>query len=436
MAGVLGQINNNLVGLQQLAQGRQELEQRNKLIEDERLATDYLRKFQTSSQEGNPDYASLNEAIIRSPQLSKNVLDGIGIREKRQGQDAASFISQAASVANDPNRFMQLAQARVNYLQQNGRDPSDTMQLIETYQANPGQAMKDLQGVGAALANQGYLDKDLYSQLFGVGTTGGAKEFEALTKGLSPEEKEAARRIELGLAPRAVGSSAITIASQGLTNPVAASQSTIAGAIEGGKTQADIDARIAGGGRAEETEAAGSAKGKASTERRELFKTQGLAAAENIPTLRRAIELQDEILSGGGANALRKMANYLGVASQDEGELNSLFGQNILGQLKATFGGSPTEGEREALAQAQASFNQTGKINSKLLRNALKLASEKVARGKRAAQADKDDATIDEIDAALSISLGDDVFGGSGKSGTAPGINGETKIGRFTVKVN
>lgn len=101
------------------------------------------------------------------------------------------------------------------------------------------------------------------------------------------------------------------------------------------------------------------------------------------------------------------MANYLGVASQDEGELNSLFGQNILGQLKATFGGNPTEGEREALAQAQASFTNTGKINSKLLRNALKLANEKVARGRRAAQADKDDATVNEIDNALNISLSD-----------------------------
>ena len=167
MAGVVGGITNNLLGLQQLAQGRQELEQRNKLVDDERQAADYLRKFQSSSQSGEPDYDSLNEAIIRSPQLSQNVLSGIGISDKRRGQDAASFISQAASVANDPNRFMQLAQARANYLQQNGRDPADTLQLIETYKTDPKKAMKDLQGVGAALANQGYLDKDIYGSLFG-----------------------------------------------------------------------------------------------------------------------------------------------------------------------------------------------------------------------------------------------------------------------------
>lgn len=145
-----------------------------------------------------------------------------------------------------------------------------------------------------------------------------------------------------------------------------------------------------------------------SAEQRNIYKNQAVAAAENIPTLKRAIQLQEEIMSGGGANALRKVANYLGVSSADEGELNSLFGQNILGQLKSTFGGNPTEGERLALEQAQASFTQTGKINIRLLNNALKLADLRIRRGKQAAATDKDEDTVKYIEDALSVDFSDD----------------------------
>jgi hypothetical protein len=154
--------------------------------------------------------------------------------------------------------------------------------------------------------------------------------------------------------------------------------------------------------------------GKSQAERRDLFKTQGLAAAENLPTLNRALELQKGISTGGFAKNIKGMQNYLGVASADEGELNSLFSQNILGQLKATFGGNPTEGEREALKQAQSSFEQTGKINERLLQNAIKLANERVQRGRRAAEADKDTGTIGEFD-----SLGKLTLGGDNKTETA-----------------
>ncbi len=154
--------------------------------------------------------------------------------------------------------------------------------------------------------------------------------------------------------------------------------------------------------------------GKTQAERRDLFKTQGLAAAENLPTLNRALELQKGISTGGLAKNMKGLQNYLGVASADEGELNSLFSQNILGQLKATFGGNPTEGEREALKQAQSSFEQTGKINERLLQNAIKLANERVQRGRRAAEADKDSGTIGEFD-----SLGKLTLGGENKTETA-----------------
>lgn len=170
-----------------------------------------------------------------------------------------------------------------------------------------------------------------------------------------------------------------------------------------------------------------------SAEQRTIYKTQALAAAENMPTIKRAIQLQEEINSGGGANALRKMANYLGVSSADEGELNSLFGQNILGQLKSTFGGNPTEGERLALEQAQASFSQTGKINIRLLNNAMKLAELRIRRGKQAAKTDNDEDTLQFIDDAMSIDFNDEPQGGSGAGGMTPPI-APTSQGGWSMK--
>lgn len=66
-----------------------------------------------------------------------------------------------------------------------------------------------------------------------LGTEG--RNFESMTKGLSPEEKEQAKRIKLGLSPRAVGSAAQTIAETGVTEDVAESEAAITGAKESAK---------------------------------------------------------------------------------------------------------------------------------------------------------------------------------------------------------
>ncbi len=173
MAGVVGDINQNLMGLQALAQGRQELERQGQEISSNRLAQENLRKFQLSSQEGNPDYDALNEAIINSPELSQNVLAGLGIREKRQGVEAADFAVKAASTFDNKPQLMQLVKNRVEYLQSQGRDPKDTIEFAETYLTGDTAGAKNaLKASAAALANQGYLDKDIYASTFGPATNG------------------------------------------------------------------------------------------------------------------------------------------------------------------------------------------------------------------------------------------------------------------------
>lgn len=74
--------------------------------------------------------------------------------------------------------------------------------------------------------------------------TAGQREFEYLTSGLSKEERDRARRIELGLDPRAVGSAAITTATTGLTEDVAGSQAAIEGAKAGSREAAKLEEQL------------------------------------------------------------------------------------------------------------------------------------------------------------------------------------------------
>jgi len=78
-----------------------------------------------------------------------------------------------------------------------------------------------------------------------TGKPAGLVEFESMTKGLKPEEQDKARRIALGLDPRAVGSSVITTATtDGLTDKVTNSESRIAGGKAGAAERAELDAQL------------------------------------------------------------------------------------------------------------------------------------------------------------------------------------------------
>lgn len=147
---------------------------------------------------------------------------------------------------------------------------------------------------------------------------------------------------------------------------------------------------------------------------------QGISAAQSLPGLRRAYDLQKAISTGGGQDAIRRAANYLGIQSADEGELNSLLGQSILSSLKTTFGGNPTEGEREALKELNASFKNSGKVNERILQHALDLAKLRVDLGKSAAKSAGDNGSLDAIEKLSSFSYDDQ--GGSGKEAMTPAV--------------
>lgn len=107
---------------------------------------------------------------------------------------------------------------------------NDTQELLDL--VNAGATPEELSQLIDPVIDYGYK-----AGLITDSRPSGVREFQSLTKGLSSEDAERARRIELGLDPRAVGSSAITTATQGLTEQVAGSESVIEGAKAGAKEE-------------------------------------------------------------------------------------------------------------------------------------------------------------------------------------------------------
>lgn len=189
----------NLGGFQSLAANAQRMQQ----IEQQQTATkeasDFLRTFYKSQQEGKPDYNSLNEAILRSPELSQSVLNGIGLQDKRAQQQAATDVVNLYQSLNDPQAFGRTMAARINGILQRGGDPSDSIALTKIYnEKGPEAARRAIQQVGAAMAAQGIIKPEFvgFGKAADDSTPTSQKEFEYYQK-LQRENPELAKKFAL-----------------------------------------------------------------------------------------------------------------------------------------------------------------------------------------------------------------------------------------------
>lgn len=148
----------NLGGFQSLAANAQQMQQREELAANNRKASELLRSFYQGQQAGKPDYNTLNEAILLSPELSQNVLSGIGLQDKQRQQKAASDVVTLYQSLGNKDAFNRAAAVRVDEIMASGGDPKDTLELVRVYnEQGPEVARRALQQVGAAFINQGYI---------------------------------------------------------------------------------------------------------------------------------------------------------------------------------------------------------------------------------------------------------------------------------------
>jgi hypothetical protein len=135
------------------------------------------------------------------------------------------------------NEFLDLAQNRIEHIERLGGDPSGTVGVLNMF--NNGDidgAINHLKRTEQIGIEEGFL-KDMSVN---KNQTTEQRDFTSMTEGLTAEEVALAKKIKLGLAPRAVGSSAQTMSQdEQLTDDVARSQAAIEAAKTTGKLQAE-----------------------------------------------------------------------------------------------------------------------------------------------------------------------------------------------------
>ena len=124
------------------------------------------------------------------------------------------------------------------------------------------------------------------------------------------------------------------------------------------------------------------------TEQKELFEAEDQVNAGKtiLLNLAKAKELNNKAYSGFGAGARRSIARNIPGVSESEGvtattDLETLILTNGLDQLKATFGGNPTEGERAILLQIQGSLSMSPQEREKVWDRAMTMAARRVRIG-------------------------------------------------------
>jgi hypothetical protein len=121
------------------------------------------------------------------------------------------------------------------------------------------------------------------------------------------------------------------------------------------------------------------------TEQKELFEAEdSVNASKNvILNLSRAKELNNKAYSGFAAGARRTIARNIPGVEDSEGvtattELETLVGQNMLDQLKATFGGAPSDAEGRVLRELQGSLSMSPKEREAVWDRAISLAARRL----------------------------------------------------------
>ena len=121
------------------------------------------------------------------------------------------------------------------------------------------------------------------------------------------------------------------------------------------------------------------------TEQKELFEAEDIVngAKSVILNLTKAKQISPNAYSGFGAGARRTIARNIPGVGESEGvtattDLESLVNQNALDQLKAIFGGNPTEGERKILLDIQGSLSMSDKERQAIFDRAIAAAARRL----------------------------------------------------------
>lgn len=207
------------------------------------LQTFRLAQQATQQAEQAPLQNRLLEAQVAQAEAAQpTALEQFDVGQQNRLRSIATFaqgiIPQIES--GDLSGAKTALESRFRALDEQGINTEDTVEAIGTFNRDPQAFLEDARGAVNLAREQGLIrdpSRDLTAQ---------QREFAGLTEGFTPEETEQARRIRLGLDPRAVGSAAQTLAAQPaqVVETVAETQAKIEGAKTGAKEEAKLIKRF------------------------------------------------------------------------------------------------------------------------------------------------------------------------------------------------
>jgi hypothetical protein len=234
---------NILPGIQAMSQAK---ETRRRIDKEEKEASDFARAKQEAAdayQSGDPERVA--QFSLQNPAFAGAMASMVGLRDQRQREKHGDLIYEAIK---NPKKLSDLEKFRAVVLGAGEGDDKPTDNLVAAFQENPEAAKQQLIMDLAMFAPDKY---EMYQKAMGLATgagVAGIQEMEYLLAGLSDEDREKARRIKLGLDPRATESA------------VAAGEKAFIKESEKLKARYNLEPQVAGAVTAAKNEAAAKVK--------------------------------------------------------------------------------------------------------------------------------------------------------------------------------
>lgn len=163
------------------------------------------------------------------PVAANKIIKDLGLDTASKRAEMSRFAGEIEAIPFNQRRGK--IEARAQELQAQGRDPTQTLQLLDMDEQTQASALLGVQL--ADLKTKERFDVKAKVSKVAAEPTKPAEQltFEALIKDFTSKEKEAARRVKAGIKSRSVGSALQTIAKEGTVQKIAKTKSMIEGAV-------------------------------------------------------------------------------------------------------------------------------------------------------------------------------------------------------------
>ncbi len=326
---------------------------------------------------------SQEELISRArrvdPGMANKTLTDMGLDDSSKRAEMSRF---AADLQNTPfNLRQEKIKARAENLKAQGRDPTQTIKLLDLNEEQQNQGL-----IGVQLMDLSTKER------FGVQERAD-RQRQATQRAFAP-----VTIVNAAGEKRLVSPTVDTLTGAAKLSPFDIPEGfSISKETDAEKRTADVVSKS--------QEEAAKVTGKSQAKRRQLQIDKGLEAAEGMANIQRAMDLLDTVETGGIDAASLRAKQFFGVEGADEAELSNRMGKAVLSQLRATFGAAFTAEEGASLARIEAGFGKSTKGNRRLLEQAKRLIQRAARRGIRAARKQGDLDTVKDIEDALAFRL-------------------------------